>query len=220
MEQHDTGPARNAIVPPRPAPRPVRYAPALSPERWIAGAVGVGFLVSLAVLVYESSRSPVHLTLPAPSALPEGEATSSEWDVLIQRAVATQGESVPAMLSRQPAQQPAPAQPESSFPFPLTESTVAPQGDNAIVIKSVNAVPSRATVQSSAAGGPAAKVIEPAPACTAAVAALGLCPSSEPAIAQPVTQVGSSTDGARRPAKDDATHGCKAAVVALGLCTQ
>jgi hypothetical protein len=88
-ERHNTVPARKAMVPLRPAPRPGRYPPALSPERWIAGAVGVGFLICLGVFVYESSRSPVHLALPAPSALPDGEATSSEWDVLVQRAVAT-----------------------------------------------------------------------------------------------------------------------------------
>lgn len=66
---------------------------------------------------------------------------------------------------------------------------------------------------------PAVMAVESAVACTAGVAALGLCPS-EPERAQPATQTESSVDLSRWPAKDHATDGCKSGVAALGLCAR
>jgi hypothetical protein len=66
---------------------------------------------------------------------------------------------------------------------------------------------------------PAVMAVESAVACTAGVAALGLCPS-EPERAQPATQTESSVDLSRWPAKDHATGGCKSGVAALGLCAR
>jgi len=99
----------------------------------------------------------------------------------------------------------------SRSPVHLT-SAVPPEVSGRAAAEKENA-PSDASVQSSAAGRGA----ERATACNSAVAALGLCPS-EPPQAQPATQVGSSSEVARSPAKDPATGGCKEAIFALGLC--
>jgi len=99
----------------------------------------------------------------------------------------------------------------SRSPVHLT-SAVPPEVSGRATPEKQNA-PSDASVQGNAAGGRA----ESATACNSGAAALGLCPS-EPAQAQPATQVESSSEVARSPAKDRATGGCKEGIFALGLC--
>jgi hypothetical protein len=139
--------------------------------------------------------------------------------LLIAVGVLLYGPSLSPVHPTPPAVGAAPAEAaastESGTP---AERTVTVQGEPPNASQPVEPAPRRASVQSSFAGAAAATVSGSAAACSDGVAALGLC-SSASGQAQPAARVRSSSDGARRLAKDDATGGCKdAAAAALGLC--
>jgi hypothetical protein len=208
----------------RPEPMLIRHTAAPLNRRWIAVGVGAGFLLVLGMFMHEPSRRTVHVTLPASSVSPDTAFSSAEWDAYVQRAVTVQGESVPALLSSQAAQNPAASSSESPFSLPSSAVRAAPQVDNAIVIRPPEPVASRATLQSSVSSAPATTFIESATTCTAGVMALGLCSfeagQAKPPPAKPATQVGSAADVAQRPLYREVTRGCREAAAALGLCTQ
>jgi ribosomal protein L40E len=216
-------PARKSMVLLRPEPTPFRHTAAPFNRRWIAVGVGAAFLLAVGMFVDEPSRRVVHVTSPVPTASPDTAFSSAEWDAYLQRAVAVQPESVPAILSNQPAQNPAATSPEPTFALPLSEMRAAPEVDNPIVIRPVEPAASRATVQSSVSSATATTFIGSA-TCTAGVMALGLCSfeagQAKPPPAKPATQIGSSTDVAQRPLYREVTRGCREAAAALGLCTQ
>ena len=215
LGQHKSLSAKQAMVPLRRALGVrTRIPVSFSRLRVVAAVVGVGVVLAIGVLVYAPSRAPLHVTSPAVTTSP-GNETASIQEAFVPAIPYSRRGPLPPVAPL--AQQPASTERESTSAFVEVKARVAPQDGEAIVSKPVKPAPSRASEPGSVAAGAAAKATESAAACTAGVAALGLCPS-QPGQAQPAIPIRPAIDVARGPVKERATGGCNKAAVALGLC--
>ena len=226
-ERHNVMAGRKHMTPVRPPRTILSSTAAFFDRRRLVTAAVIGFLLAIG-LVFAPTDRRVHLTVPFSGASLEKGANSTESDALSERTVSVEGEYVPAILSGQrgplppvsaPAQTRVLAERESTSNAPFVEVTarVTPGDAFPVVSKTVEPVPGRLNVPSSAMHGPTSGLANRAPVCTSGVIALGLCPS-EPVEALRSTPMKPATDVARAPVTDYASGRCKKAAFALGLC--